>query len=646
MAEIYTYDIEVYPNYFLCGVKRHTDGKVALYRIAWVPSKVEGVDAVEYNDLDKIVKLFANRKRWFCGWNSFEYDDQIMAFIIEHYREFQLKEPAHIAADIYAQNVEIIERNNKDYKYHAHFQGLDMMRMGRKGNQRKSLKRTGVSVKHWLVQDLPIPPGSTIYQEDMKEVEDYNVQGDIAITYKAYCYFKGDIALRRNVSLAYQMNLMNEGGHSGIASKLLLQALSRAKGIEAPVLREMRTERKSIPLRLCIPEHIKFRTKLMQEFLEELRETVIYPSQKFKRRIRIGETYYDVMTGGLHSVNTPTIYRATEEVQIKDCDVSSFYPFLILNNGVAPAHLGNTFTHVYSGVVAERMEAKASGDKLKADNLKIVVNAGYGQMGSPYSFMYDPLALYRVTIPGQLSLLMLIERLEEVGIRVFYANTDGITALVPVELEDEYTAICEEWQSDVDFQLEFEDYRLCVIRNVNNYLIVKTSGDVKAKGMMDRDAWKNLSDKMQFKYPIVPHALHEYFVNGVPVEKTIKGHKDLHDFCMAQKVGPTYDDVWFRQLDAENARETITRVQRTNRYFVTDNTEHGGVLQKIKFGKDEKGKKSKDLPIPTNVCSGELVCLANNMKLLPPGVKPKYSWYVKEVRKVIHEFEGQLSLFG
>ena len=664
MAELYPYDIEVYPNLFMCTVKRRSDSKYLTYMIGVVPSKDKGVLPLEFNDLNKLVQLFTDPKKWFVGYNSFHYDDQIMAFLIQNFRNLSTCTSLDISNQIHDLSSDIIHYDNNDYKYRSYFNSLDMMRMGRKGNQRKALKRQAVNLKHELIQDLPIPPGSTIYVHQVKKLRYYNIN-DVDITDKLCTYFIGDIALRRRLSLAYGLNLMNEGGESGIAAKLLLKSIAQEMGVHPEELKNQRTERKEIEIKDCIPSYINFQTKLMRTFLSQLKLGKIKKGEKFQRRIRIKETYYDVMTGGLHSVNPSCVYTATDTVKIKDCDVSSFYPWLILNNDVAPAHLGDSFRKVYGGVVAERMIAKTMHGRclsegkldeakewdLKAKNQKIMVNAGYGQMGSPFSFMYDPLAMYKVTIAGQLSLLMLIERLELAGIKVFYANTDGITALVPVEKEQDYVTICEEWQHDTQLELEFEDYKKCVIRNVNNYLIVKTNGKTKAKGSMDRDAYKNLSDKMLFDKPIIPHALHEYFVNDIPVEETINNHSDIHDFCMAKKIGPTYECVMFRRLvrnGPKGAYLKSTEVQRTNRYFVTDNSEYGGVLQKIKYIKDSRGfpLKDPDKGKPTNVCSGELVYLANNMRTLPSNLKPKYSWYVKEARKIINEFEGQLSLFG
>src|SRR5690606_30184845 len=102
--------------------------------------------------------------------------------------------------------------------------------------------------------------------------------------------------------------------------------------------------------------------------------------------------------------------------------------------------------------------------KAMVDAFKIVANAGsFGKLGDEKWWMCDLLALYRVTVNGQLYLLMLIERLELEGITVWYANTDGVTAKVPKGKEEAYERICAEWQEELRMELEFDRYRKAVI---------------------------------------------------------------------------------------------------------------------------------------------------------------------------------------
>lgn len=78
---------------------------------------------------------------------------------------------------------------------------------------------------------------------------------------------------------------------------------------------------------------------------------------------------------------------------------------------------------------------------------------------------------------------MLIERLEENGISVVSANTDGIVSAIPKDKERVYNEICFDWMLTTSYELEFTDYKAVASRDVNNYIAVKTDGKIKRKGV-------------------------------------------------------------------------------------------------------------------------------------------------------------------
>ena len=80
----------------------------------------------------------------------------------------------------------------------------------------------------------------------------------------------------------------------------------------------------------------------------------------------------------------------------------------------------------YEKIYTERLAAKASGDKTTSETLKISLNGTFGKLASRYSVLYSPDLMLAVTLTGQLTLLMLIERLEKLGVETLSANTDGI----------------------------------------------------------------------------------------------------------------------------------------------------------------------------------------------------------------------------
>ena len=144
--------------------------------------------------------------------------------------------------------------------------------------------------------------------------------------------------------------------------------------------------------------------------------------------IKINNTKYSLGIGGIHSTESKRAIVIKDDELLIDIDVVSYYPSIILNNNYAPAHLDKEeFLKFYRQIYNERIEAKKRGDKVKANVYKIILNGSFGKFGNRYSRLFSPDLLIHTTITGQLSLLMLIERLEEHDFNVVNSNTDGIT---------------------------------------------------------------------------------------------------------------------------------------------------------------------------------------------------------------------------
>ena len=82
----------------------------------------------------------------------------------------------------------------------------------------------------------------------------------------------------------------------------------------------------------------------------------------------------------------------------------------------------------------------------------------------------------RITVNGQLSLLMLYEMLMEripdaAGLLL---NTDGVEIRIPRKYKDEYLSICKEWEEITQLNLEHDTYQKIVLGDVNNYIAVNT----------------------------------------------------------------------------------------------------------------------------------------------------------------------------
>ena len=140
----------------------------------------------------------------------------------------------------------------------------------------------------------------------------------------------------------------------------------------------------------------------------------------------------------------------------------------------------------------------------------------------------------KTTVNGQLLLCMLSERfMEEIpDCKMIQINTDGMTVKIHKQFREQLFSICKRWENLTGLELESVMYSKMIIKDVNNYIAVKTDGGVKRKGaaFIYKVVPGELELHKNFSMLIVPKALEAYFVNNIPVEEFIRNHTELYDF--------------------------------------------------------------------------------------------------------------------
>ena len=166
---------------------------------------------------------------------------------------------------------------------------------------------------------------------------------------------------------------------------------------------------------------------------------------------------------------------------IKNFDVASYYPHLMTICGYTSRNIPSP--DVFENVLERRMKAKAAGDKVTANALKLVVNTTYGAMLNQYNDLYDPLMGRSVCITGQLFLLEMAQNLYQnvEDLRIVQLNTDGVMIEFYEDQYDEVLEIVNEWQSRTGFELEEDSVSMIAQKDVNNYVEVQPSGAVRPK---------------------------------------------------------------------------------------------------------------------------------------------------------------------
>ena len=289
----------------------------------------------------------------------------------------------------------------------------------------------------------------------------------------------------------------------------------------------------------------------------------------------------DFGVGGIHASLDNKVARETTKYLIRDADVSSMYPNIAIANRIYPEHLGDAFCDIYQDVYEQRK----SYPKGSAENamLKLALNSVYGDSNNKFSVFYDPMYTMSITINGQLSLLLLAEKLLEIkGLRLIQLNTDGITVAMLRESEDEYKMVCENWQKQVGLQLEYADYKKMIIRDVNNYIAIYTDGKLKRKGAYQYEGlgWHQNQGGL-----VIAMAAEAEMLNSIPVRDFIAEHlrnpENRWDFMLRTKV-PRSSKLVMIQDDGTELRQ-----QNVCRYYISTT---GGKLIKIMPALEDGGE--------------------------------------------------------
>lgn len=540
--KVIIYDIETTKEYFLivCFIPGHPYFTFKINR--WE------------NNIYSLMKFIDEHKDdYWVGYNNLRFDAQVVQWMMDSYESWHELSSLEICQKIYQKAQDVIHDANYDVfpeysEYQLKLKQLDLFRIHHydNKNRRVGLKTLEFEMDLENIEEMPVKHNQeNLTKGDIKIITDY-CYNDVYATYQFYLVtigqtdhplYKGDnkIELRQNIQEEFGINCLNYSD-SKIGDEMIKKFYCKEKFLQYKDLPKKGYFRKKVEVKNCIAEYVQFTTQQMQDFLKRIKKKTLRMGDSFIEEIEFFGNTYTFAKGGLHSVNGPKIFEADEDHLIIDWDVSSYYPAIIINNGRYPQHLGPEFLSGYRQMFDKRLELKPLAKKDKrikgiVGALKLAVNSVYGKSSDMDSWIYDRQLTMFTTITGELSLMMLIEQYELSDIRVISANTDGVTIKIHKDKLDRMAEINTWWCALTGYELERADYQKIVFSTVNDYIAIKTDGEVKKKGdfVTDFELHKNKSAR------IVPLALEQYFVHDIPIDDTISNHRNIFDFCLRQK---------------------------------------------------------------------------------------------------------------
>lgn len=219
----------------------------------------------------------------------------------------------------------------------------------------KSLKQTSINLQWYELLEYELPPISDkdcelyynnptyknltptqlnslvkkwdryILDEWIPDMMYYN-ENDVFIVCEMIRLFIDEIRLRYSIGNVYKIDILSSS-RSNIADKLFIKFYSEFSGLHESQWRGHKTERTKLSFKRVIFDFIKFKTKPLQELLEEMKKVVIYsvgkkalkevagkyPDFKYLKtnndsgwfELTINKLKYTIATGGLHSQDIP-----------------------------------------------------------------------------------------------------------------------------------------------------------------------------------------------------------------------------------------------------------------------------------------------------------------------------------------------------
>lgn len=666
MKKICINDTEIYPNYLLIGFTDKATGKV------WSVEAFGPDDRLSKEDRGWL-RDFMRRNR-IVGFNLNGFDLLIIYGAIAGMTVRELKE---LADDIIVGGMKPWEAED-EYGIDVP-RNLDAIDTIEVAPGKASLKIYNGRMHGKRMQDLPYEPSRWLTDDEIENVYSY-WKNDLQATCLLHTNLKTQLDLRAAMGKQYGLELRSKSD-AQLAEAVIKKQVEKILGrkVYKPELHG------GMKFRYRAPDFIRFRNRDLNRILDMIEDwdfrislggKVLMPDFLSEARIEIGESVYRMGIGGLHSSEETQKHIAEDGYLLFDVDVASYYPNIILNLGLYPKHLGKAFLKVYRSIVERRLKAKAAAKALKKemDELearikqangpselmqerlaelkeewhrenvaneggKIMINGSFGKLGSPYSVLCSHDLMLTVTLTGQLSLLMLIEWLNDEGIAVVSGNTDGIVIKPRVEQVELMREIIKDWERATGFETEETRYKAIYSRDVNNYMAVKEGGGVKRKGAY---AKSGLEEKVNPASDICAEAVAQFLEHGTPITETIRKCRDIRQFVTVRTVngGAIYG---VKEVEFERRGKRGQLLKPGTRYDASE-AEYLGKAIRWYYSTDSAGSihyKTNHNRVPKSEGAKPLMELPDEF---PRDVD--FAWYVREARSILHEIGYHDDLIG
>lgn len=533
-------DTESNPNYWSAGFRSERSGKCLIFEEFWDES---GEHTERVITFDKVKLDWVLRNFTLIDFNGEGYDRFTLSLAVK---------PGSTSYDMWSLTESIIKYGDQGWialrnrrAKQVKIDHIDVMELTPLA---PSLKKMAGRFGADLMMDLPFAPGMILSWAHTRIVRWY-MFNDIANTEIVYRKHYENIKLREEFGPLYKVDLRSK------SDAQMAEAIFKAEVYNRTGRHPKAQEYQGGAFKFKMPDWVQFQIENLKWLREAVIDAefevgatgyVIEPEAFKKLLVPIGDMEYSFGIGGLHSTEKSvahSIYGSDWSIRyiLRDHDVASYYPWLIIMSGMFPPAIGQIFRDIFIKIYERRLKEKKIDKKgVWALGLKIVLNGTFGKSSDPWSVLYHPPLMIQTTLTGQLALFMLIERAHLVGFQITNANTDGVVIKAPIERESELDILVKDWEKTTGMTLEATDYVATFSRDVNNYVALPKDGKPKRKGTYGLSAVATPVDNENVKkdpsYEIVSDSITAYLANGTDIRTTIAECADINKFICARHM--------------------------------------------------------------------------------------------------------------
>lgn len=605
----------------------------------------------EHYELQEYLKTLQGQ----IGFNNLAFDSQVQQKIInKNYAYWTGWTGDQIAGEISSYSNYVIQQANNEqwpdfWERDLSIKQVDLYKVWHYNNK---AKRVGLKWLQYMmdwhnIEDMPIDHRDSVDTREKADLVIEYCKNDCLSTKRFYEITRGKteielykgkdkLELRKDIRKEFGFDCTNFDDVK-IGDEINKSNYLKSTGISRKELKQKVPIIRPFVFEDCFPSYISFITTELNRFINSIRKVPVLLDKKQEFPFKIGNTKYLIAKGGLHSDDKPRLVIPTKNQIMRDADVGGMYPNAIRKRKLYPEHLGMAWNGIVDKLVGDRDIAKDKYKETKEpkyksidEAYKLAANGGlFGKLQEKTNWQFSPKTCFDVTIGSQMELVMLIERLNLGGIDVISANTDGIVSLFDKNQENLYKKICKEWEEVVGNhekgKLDFADYAVLAQRSVNDYVAVKTNGEIKHKGgsfTIHHELHKNKS------YRIIALALNEFYVKGINPRTFITNHQNIFDFCAGMR---TKGDWYLDAISLKDNQMIKERLQKTNRYFISNNG-----VKLVKCNPD--GRQIQE-------DAGKWKATIYNKHVEKPieDYDINYDFYVKKTYEIISEIQPEIS---